>query len=61
MLAFAKKHNVGTIATIGGYRMETQGKPKVIVAGTNQQILIKPSLQEQPFLPQEAPSSEPQA
>lgn len=41
MLAFAKKHNVQTIATIGGYRMETQGKPKVIVAGTNQAILQK--------------------
>ena len=41
MLAFAKKHNVKTIATIGGYRMETQGKPKVIVAGTNQPILDK--------------------
>ena len=41
MLAFAKKHNVHTIATIGGYRMETQGKPKVIVAGTNQPILDK--------------------
>ena len=41
MLAFAKKHNVQTIATIGGYRMETQGKPKVIVAGTNQAILDK--------------------
>ena len=41
MLAFAKKHNVQTIATIGGYRMETQGKPKVIVAGTNQVILDK--------------------
>ena len=41
MLIFAKKHNVHTIATIGGYRMETQGKPKVIVAGTNQAILDK--------------------
>jgi uncharacterized protein len=41
MLIFAKKHNVQTIATIGGYRMETEGKPKVIVAGTNQAILDK--------------------
>ena len=41
MLIFAKKHNVQTIATIGGYRMETDGKPKVIVAGTNQAILDK--------------------
>jgi uncharacterized protein (TIGR00162 family) len=39
MLAFAKKHNVQTIVTIGGYRMETQGKPKVIAAGTSQHIL----------------------
>ena len=41
MLTFAKKHNVQTIVTIGGYRMETEGKPKVVVAGTNQQILDK--------------------
>ncbi|MCW4010775.1 MAG: PAC2 family protein [Candidatus Bathyarchaeota archaeon] len=41
MLSFAKKHNVGTIVTIGGYRMETEGKPKVVVAGTDQQILDK--------------------
>ncbi|MCW4017487.1 MAG: PAC2 family protein [Candidatus Bathyarchaeota archaeon] len=41
MVSFAKKHDVGTIVTIGGYRMETEGKPKVIVAGTNQQILDK--------------------
>ena len=41
MLTFAKKYNVQTIVTIGGYRMESQGKPKVIVAGTNQPILDK--------------------
>jgi uncharacterized protein len=41
MLDFAKKHKVDTIVTIGGYRMETEGKPKVIVAGTNQPILDK--------------------
>jgi proteasome assembly chaperone (PAC2) family protein len=41
MLSFAKKHNVQVIATIGGYRMETKDKPKVIVAGTNQEILNK--------------------
>jgi len=40
MLSFAKKYNVQTIATIGGYRMETKN-PKVIVAGTSQQILDK--------------------
>jgi uncharacterized protein len=41
MLTFAKKYNVGTIVTIGGYRMETQGKPKVVVAGTNPSIVEK--------------------
>jgi uncharacterized protein (TIGR00162 family) len=41
MLTFAKNHNVDAIVTIGGYRMETEGKPKVIVAGTNQAILDK--------------------
>jgi uncharacterized protein (TIGR00162 family) len=41
MLGFAKKHNVQTIVTIGGYRMEAKEKPKVIVAGTNQEILGK--------------------
>jgi uncharacterized protein (TIGR00162 family) len=41
MLSFATKHDVQNIVTIGGYRMETQGKPKVIVAGTSQQILDK--------------------
>jgi len=39
MLTFAKKHNVGTIVTIGGYRMESTDKPKVVVAGTSEQIL----------------------
>ncbi len=41
MLGFAKKHGVGTIVTIGGYRMEATEKPKVIVAGTSQEILGK--------------------
>jgi uncharacterized protein len=41
MLTFAKKHNVQTIVTIGGYRMEAQGKPKVVVAGTSQRIIEK--------------------
>jgi uncharacterized protein (TIGR00162 family) len=41
MLSFAKKYNVQTIATIGGYRIETKEKPKVIIAGTNQEILNK--------------------
>ncbi|MFB3887852.1 MAG: proteasome assembly chaperone family protein [Candidatus Bathyarchaeia archaeon] len=39
MLTFAKKHNVHTIVTIGGYRMEAKDKPRVIVAGTNEEIL----------------------
>ncbi len=41
MLDFSKKHNVHTIATIGGYRIETKDKPKVIVAATSQGILDK--------------------
>lgn len=41
MLTFAKKHNVQTIVTIGGYRIEAKDKPKVIVAGTNQEVLNK--------------------
>ncbi len=39
MLLFAAKHGVAAIVTIGGYRQETDGKPKVIAAGTDQQIL----------------------
>jgi len=39
MLTFANKHNVGTIVTIGGYRMESADKPKVVAAGTTQQVL----------------------
>jgi uncharacterized protein (TIGR00162 family) len=39
MLAFCKKQNVQEIVTIGGYRMETTEKPKVIAAGTGQSIL----------------------
>ncbi|XES76552.1 MAG: proteasome assembly chaperone family protein [Candidatus Bathyarchaeia archaeon] len=41
MVSFAKKQSVHTIVTIGGYRMETEEKPKVVVAGTNQRILEK--------------------
>jgi uncharacterized protein len=41
MLVFAKQQNVSSIVTIGGYRMESAEKPKVIVAGTGQQILDK--------------------
>jgi uncharacterized protein len=39
MLTFAKKHNVQVIVTIGGYRMEVEGKPKVIVAGTDEKTV----------------------
>ncbi len=41
MLDFSEKHNVKTIATIGGYRMEPKEKPKVFIAATNQDILQK--------------------
>ena len=41
MLDFAKKHNVETIATIGGYRVETQDKPKVFAAATSPESLAK--------------------
>lgn len=39
LLTFCKKQNVQAIVTIGGYRMETTEKPKVIAAGTSQDIL----------------------
>ncbi len=41
MLDFAQKHNVKTIATIGGYRMEAKGKPKVFAVATVQDLLDK--------------------
>ncbi len=41
MLEFAKNHNVSTIVTIGGYRVETEAKPKVYAAGTSPEILDK--------------------
>jgi uncharacterized protein (TIGR00162 family) len=41
MLEFAKQHNVSTLVTIGGYRVETEAKPKVFVAATNSEILDK--------------------
>jgi uncharacterized protein (TIGR00162 family) len=41
ILAYSEKHNVKTIATIGGYRMEPKEKPKVFIAATSQQILNK--------------------
>jgi uncharacterized protein (TIGR00162 family) len=41
ILSFASKHNVKTIITIGGYRMEAEDKPKVVAAATNQELLNK--------------------
>jgi len=41
ILNFSEKHNVKTIATIGGYRMEPKEKPKVYIAATSQEILDK--------------------
>ncbi|MEM2118957.1 MAG: proteasome assembly chaperone family protein [Candidatus Bathyarchaeia archaeon] len=39
LLDFAKAHNVKTVVTIGGYRMEAKDKPKVVAAATNKQLL----------------------
>jgi uncharacterized protein (TIGR00162 family) len=41
MLDFAQKHNVKTIITIGGYRVEAKEKPKVFAAATAQPLLDK--------------------
>jgi uncharacterized protein (TIGR00162 family) len=41
MLDFSEKHGVKTIATIGGYRMESKEKPKVFIAATSQEVLQK--------------------
>ena len=41
MLDFSQKHNVKTIVTIGGYRMETKEKPNVFAAATDQELLDK--------------------
>ncbi|HEX9262683.1 MAG TPA: proteasome assembly chaperone family protein, partial [Candidatus Bathyarchaeia archaeon] len=41
MLEFAKNHGVKTIVTIGGYRIETNEKPKVFVAATSQDMLTQ--------------------
>jgi hypothetical protein len=41
VLNFAKQYNVKTIVTLGGYRMESKEKPKVIAASTNQDLLNK--------------------
>jgi uncharacterized protein (TIGR00162 family) len=39
MLDFSKKHNVKTIITIGGYRMEAKDKPSVFAAATSKELL----------------------
>ena len=41
MLDFSEKHGVKTIATIGGYRMESKEKPKVFIAATSPEIRDK--------------------
>ncbi len=41
ILDFTEKHRVKTIVTLGGYRMETKHKPRVIAATTNQDLLNK--------------------
>ena len=41
MLDFSEKHGVKSIATIGGYRMEPEDKPKVFIAATNPELLNK--------------------
>lgn len=39
ILDFTEKHHVELIVTLGGYRMETKHKPKVIAATANQRLL----------------------
>lgn len=41
LLDFAVKHNVRLIVTLGGYRMEVKGKPQVIAAATDAELLSK--------------------
>jgi uncharacterized protein (TIGR00162 family) len=39
LVDFAKRHNAKAIVTVGGYRMESKDKPKVVAAATNQELL----------------------
>ncbi|MEM1588834.1 MAG: proteasome assembly chaperone family protein [Candidatus Bathyarchaeia archaeon] len=39
ILDFAKRQNVKLVVTIGGYRVETKDKPKVIAVATSQSLL----------------------
>ncbi len=41
VLDFSQKHNIKTVVTIGGYRMEAETRPKVYVAATSQTLLDK--------------------
>lgn len=41
ILNFAKKYNVKTVVTIGGYRVEVEDKPKVVAAATSSELLNK--------------------
>ncbi|MCK5627940.1 PAC2 family protein [Candidatus Bathyarchaeota archaeon] len=41
ILGFSKKQHVSTVVTIGGYRMETKNKPKVVAAATTPALLEK--------------------
>lgn len=41
ILNFARTHNVKTIITVGGYRMEVKDKPKVIASATDADLLSK--------------------
>jgi uncharacterized protein (TIGR00162 family) len=43
MLDFSQRHNVKTIVTIGGYRMETKEKPRVFIAATTQELIDRAS------------------
>ncbi len=49
ILDFAVKKNVRKVVTLGGYRMEVEGKPKVIAAATDQSLL-KEALQAEAIL-----------
>jgi len=41
ILEFAKKHDVKIIFTVGGFRVETEEAPKVVVASSNPDLLKK--------------------
>ena len=41
ILNFAKQKSVKMIVTVGGYRMEAEGKPKVVASANNEKLLRK--------------------